>query len=414
MGKTRSRKDRDNACDETRLYLQEPCLERKIPETELLSITEVPEGLDVNEWLALHTIGFFEHVNLIYGTVSEFCTLSSCPDMVGPGPRQYMWMDDKGKKSRLSSPQYVDYVMTYVQKTANDESIFPTKHGHEFPPNFDQIIKKIHRLLFHVIAHIYHAHFREVVLLGLHAHLNSLFAHLIEFNIHYHTIEDKETEVLQDLIHALRLLPTGNNNSEETRDMDMATLDSEEEEADRESQAEVRARSPDTLDNQPLEMDTTSVELSTEAEVLPASADHTAAEALAMDTTPDSCLADSSAGPDAVEAADFSTNNDEKKREEGEKEGGGVDDENRTTPEPSGVSPALAVSSTAEHTTTTDASAESGGGNAPVDNDGEPARPAIDSATEPAAAAVVVVGGTGEGEPKAGRPAAVEEDVLLV
>jgi len=37
----------------------------------------------------------------------------------------------------------------------------------------------------------------QVVLLGLHAHLNSLFAHLIEFNIHYHTIEDKETEVLQ-------------------------------------------------------------------------------------------------------------------------------------------------------------------------------------------------------------------------
>jgi hypothetical protein len=38
-----------------------------------------------------------------------------------------MWMDDKGKKSRLSAPQYVDYVMTYVQKTANDEAIFPTK-----------------------------------------------------------------------------------------------------------------------------------------------------------------------------------------------------------------------------------------------------------------------------------------------
>ena len=37
----------------------------------------------------------------------------------------------------------------------------------------------------------------QVVLLGLHAHLNSLFAHLIEFNIHYHTIDDKETEVLQ-------------------------------------------------------------------------------------------------------------------------------------------------------------------------------------------------------------------------
>ena len=27
-------------------------------------------------------IGFFEHINLLYGTVSEFCNLSTCPDMV--------------------------------------------------------------------------------------------------------------------------------------------------------------------------------------------------------------------------------------------------------------------------------------------------------------------------------------------
>ena len=95
-------------------------------------------------------IGFFEHINLIYGTISEFCTPSSCPDMVGPGPRyiffpililntssfhdfffhrQYLWVDEKGKKSRLSAPQYIDYIMTYVQKTINDEATFPTKHG---------------------------------------------------------------------------------------------------------------------------------------------------------------------------------------------------------------------------------------------------------------------------------------------
>ena len=54
----------------------------------------------------------------------------------------YMWVDEKGKKSKLSAPQYVDYVMTYVQKTVNDETLFPTKHGHEFPSNFDQILRR--------------------------------------------------------------------------------------------------------------------------------------------------------------------------------------------------------------------------------------------------------------------------------
>jgi len=214
MGKTRGvRKDRDNGCDETKLYLQEPCLERKIPESELNYITEIPEGLESREWLALHTIGFFEHINLIYGTISEFCTSTSCPDMLGPGPRSYLWMDDRGKKSKVSAPQYVDFVMTFIQKTVNDETMFPTKHGNEFPANFQDIIKKVHRLLFHVIAHIYHSHFREVVLLGLHAHLNSLFIHVIEFNIQHNTIENKETEVLQDLIHALKIIQSDNESS---------------------------------------------------------------------------------------------------------------------------------------------------------------------------------------------------------
>ena len=41
--------------------------------------------------------------------------------------RYYLWVDDKSKKSRVSSPQYVDFVMTFVQKTVNDETLFPTK-----------------------------------------------------------------------------------------------------------------------------------------------------------------------------------------------------------------------------------------------------------------------------------------------
>ncbi len=46
---------------------------------------------------------------------------------------------------------------------------------------------------------------------------------------------------IQDLIHALRLLPTGNNNSEEEemRDVDMANLHAEDQhELDRESQVQ--------------------------------------------------------------------------------------------------------------------------------------------------------------------------------
>ena len=65
----------------------------------------------------------------------------------------------------------------------------------EFPTTFESHVKKIHKLLFHVLAHIYHAHFKEVVLLQLHAHLNALFAHFVEFNLRFPMVEDKELEV---------------------------------------------------------------------------------------------------------------------------------------------------------------------------------------------------------------------------
>ncbi|XKL66024.1 hypothetical protein PGB90_009444 [Kerria lacca] len=142
----------------------------------------------------------------MYGTISEFCTATGCPDMVGPGFRTYLWFDDKGKKTRVSAPQYVDYVMTFTQKTINDEAIFPTKYPHGFPSSFETIVRKILRLLFHVLAHLYHSHFREMVMLNLHSHLNSVFSHLIILNDCYHLIDDRELDILFDLVNALKIL----------------------------------------------------------------------------------------------------------------------------------------------------------------------------------------------------------------
>ncbi|RWS01933.1 MOB1-like protein, partial [Dinothrombium tinctorium] len=221
------RKERDvssssSSQEESKQYLQ--MLECSAPEYKLREIVNLPDGLDYNEWLAYHSknftehfldhtfihitaIAFFDHINLVYGTISEFCTMSGCPEMTGPGNRQYLWVDEKGKRFKLSSPQYIDYVMTYTQKTVNDESIFPTKFDKEFPSSFESVVKKILRLQFHVLAHIYHSHFKEIVLLNLHSHLNCIFAHLMMFNDRFKLVDEKEVEVLQDLAIALKLFP---------------------------------------------------------------------------------------------------------------------------------------------------------------------------------------------------------------
>ncbi|XP_026326683.1 MOB kinase activator-like 2 isoform X1 [Hyposmocoma kahamanoa] len=205
VAKARRKEREGEAAGDTKLYLQEALLERKLPELDMRQLVDLPHGLDYNEWLASHTLALFDHVNLLYGTVSEFCTAASCPDMTGPGGRSYAWYDERGKKSRVAAPQYVDYVMTYTQKTVNDESIFPTKYGGEFPLQFEGVVRRVVRLLFHVVAHMYAAHFRSLALLRLHAHLHLTFAHLTALDRRFALLDPKETDVLRDLELALRL-----------------------------------------------------------------------------------------------------------------------------------------------------------------------------------------------------------------
>ncbi|XP_035233959.1 MOB kinase activator-like 2 [Stegodyphus dumicola] len=112
--------------------------------------------------------------------------------------------------------------MTFTQRTLYDESIFPTKFDRDFPSSFESIVKKIQRLLFHVLAHIYHIHFKEIVLLNMHAHLNSLFCHFTLFNERFNIVDEKETEILRDLAVALKLYGDNVDATSETEDKSKA------------------------------------------------------------------------------------------------------------------------------------------------------------------------------------------------
>lgn len=66
-------------------------------------------------------------------------------------------------------------------------------------------VKKIIRLLFNVLAHLYHSHFREIVLLNLHSHLNCLFSHLVLFNDQFKLVDEKEAELLVDDVYQVNI-----------------------------------------------------------------------------------------------------------------------------------------------------------------------------------------------------------------
>ncbi|KAJ3157513.1 MOB kinase activator 1B [Irineochytrium annulatum] len=165
----------------------------------------LPDGEDLNEWLAVNAVDFFNQINMLYGTITEFCTPTTCPVM-SAGPKfEYLWADGVAFKKpvKVSAPEYVDYLMTWVQSQLEDESVFPSKVGVPFPKAFQGIVKTIFKRLFRVYAHVYHAHFPRCVGLGEEAHLNTSFKHFIFFVQEFQLIDKKELAPLDELIKTL-------------------------------------------------------------------------------------------------------------------------------------------------------------------------------------------------------------------
>ncbi|KAI9254672.1 Mob1/phocein [Sporodiniella umbellata] len=167
------------------------------------TIVELPNYVNVNEWLAFNTLEFFNHLNLFYGSLTAFCTPQACPIMsAGPGV-EYTWSDSVSKKVRLSAPQYIDYMTTSMENTLRDESIFPTRSGADFPKEVATIIKRMFVEMFRLFAHIYHEHYDHVLLLNEEPHINSLFAHFISFAREFDLLDKKEIQPLGELVEIM-------------------------------------------------------------------------------------------------------------------------------------------------------------------------------------------------------------------
>ncbi|KAG0015665.1 MOB kinase activator 1B [Podila clonocystis] len=186
-------------------YILKEYAEQTLGSGNLRQAVHLPEGEDLNEWLAVNTVDFFNQINMLYGTITEFCTPQDCPVMSAGPKYEYHWKDDGQfkKPARVSAPIYVDHLMSWVQSQLDNEAIFPSKIGVEFPHQFKPLIHDIFRRLFRVYAHIYATHFSVIVSLGEEAHLNTSFKHFILFVKEFNLIDQKELAPLADLIESL-------------------------------------------------------------------------------------------------------------------------------------------------------------------------------------------------------------------
>uniref|UniRef100_A0A8C5WF63 MOB kinase activator-like 2 n=1 Tax=Leptobrachium leishanense TaxID=445787 RepID=A0A8C5WF63_9ANUR len=185
-----------------KIYLEPRYTAARVVDADILMLVALPKGLNVEEWLASNASAFYNHVSLLYGSISEFCTISSCPSMKA-WATQIQWTDEKGRKRKCSAPQYADYAASIIQKILTDEDLVPTKQCKDFPKTFQPAIQKTFRLLFHLLGHIYTCHFKTVVQLELHPHLNTLYLHFLLFCAEFHLLDSKELASSEDLTTAL-------------------------------------------------------------------------------------------------------------------------------------------------------------------------------------------------------------------
>jgi len=76
--------------------------------------------------------------------------------------------------------------------------------GNKFPSSFESTVRKILRLLMHVLSHIYRSHWQHLVELQLHPHFNTLVYHVMLFSKQFELVDAKDSDLLEDLFERLR------------------------------------------------------------------------------------------------------------------------------------------------------------------------------------------------------------------
>ncbi|CCE62805.1 hypothetical protein TPHA_0D01650 [Tetrapisispora phaffii CBS 4417] len=167
---------------------------------------KLPKGENENEWLAVHCVDFYNQINMLYGTITEFCSPQSCPRMIATNEYEYLWSFQKDQPPvSVSAPKYVEVLMKWCQDQFDDETFFPSKTSGTFPNRFIQKVAiPILRRLFRVYAHIYCHHFNEILELNLQTVLNTSFRHFCLFVQEFQLLRPSDFGPLLELVNELR------------------------------------------------------------------------------------------------------------------------------------------------------------------------------------------------------------------
>lgn len=108
----------------------------------LIQAVKLPQDEDINEWLAIHVVDFYNQINMLYGTITEFCSPKTCPRMIATEEYEYLWQETNpsgngsiSPKKPMSLPacEYIENLMNWIQNFFDNDNIFLLKsvlHSH--------------------------------------------------------------------------------------------------------------------------------------------------------------------------------------------------------------------------------------------------------------------------------------------
>lgn len=180
--------------------------QRTLGTGNMRAVVQLPEGEDKCEWIAANTVDFFNELSLLYGLVADQAQDKYTKPGEGfPSGFEYRWSDGTGKAVQVSAPEYVDYVLSWIEAQVDDSAIFPINEADPFPADFvGTYVKDIFKRMFRVFAIIYHRHFDKIQELDAAAHLNTCFKHFLFFSFAFSLIDDKELSVMKTHIERLK------------------------------------------------------------------------------------------------------------------------------------------------------------------------------------------------------------------
>lgn len=171
-------------------------------------MVKCPPGEDLNEWIAVHAVDFFNRISLIYGTLTDNCNATTCPSMThtyGSKRWDWRWQDnDKYKKpTRLSAIEYILNLMNWIELELNDPVLFPDTKNVPWPKNYNQRVKRIFTRLHRVFVHVYYSHFKRIQEIAGEAQVNYCYKHFWYFVIEHNLVDQSELEPLNELANRI-------------------------------------------------------------------------------------------------------------------------------------------------------------------------------------------------------------------